>query len=249
MGKEQPVFPYMDIWSSTVKEENTAVKLSKYQSTIRLYLNFPLIILNSISSTTRTHRHSHSSEKLKSKMQLIFILLVTLICGYSLVSTAPIGPNNKTNPDTLETKQQKATAIASRLLKELAHEQHTSDSDEQLSTNDENKNFNAPANHPEIEKAELHLSSESEDSADDDDEDIDFLPIINDLYDVYGNKYNQEPEDDESSSELADNEYVLPMTREQLIRYFAEEEDNDENLQPVINSQVMDDSIMAAENH
>ncbi|CAF2529215.1 unnamed protein product [Rotaria sp. Silwood2] len=140
-----------------------------------------------------------------------------------------------------EAKQQKATAIAGRLLKELADEQLASHHKEQSLEKDEN-------NEPKTEKIETHSSTESDDT---DDEDIDFVPMIDDLYEMYAaNKYNQEPDDEESSSELIDNEYMLPINRQQLLRYFAEDEDDsDENLIPVIHSPVMDDTQMTAENH
>ncbi|CAF0762092.1 unnamed protein product [Rotaria sp. Silwood1] len=138
-----------------------------------------------------------------------------------------------------EAKQQKATEIAGRLLKELANEQLGSHHKEQSLNNDENVQ-------PKIEKIESHFSTESDDA---DDEDVEFIPLIDDLYEMYANKYDQEPDDEESSSELVDNEYLLPINRQQLLRYFAEEENSDENLTPVIHSPVVDDTQMKAENH
>ncbi|CAF0722455.1 unnamed protein product [Rotaria sordida] len=169
-------------------------------------------------------------------MQFISFCLFTIICGYSLVISAPV---NQNTPDSQETKQQKATAIAGRLLKELANEQLASNHKEESLIKDENKQ-------PKTEKVEAHLSKESDNI---DDDDTDFSPIVDDLYEIYGNKYNQEPDDEESSSEFIDNEYLLPINRQQLMRYFAEEEDSDENLTPVIHSPVMDDTLMTAESH
>jgi len=83
----------------------------------------------------------------------------------------------------------------------------------------------------------------------DDDEDIEYMPTIDELYEIYGDNSAQLPDDEESSSEVNDDEYILPISTQQLMRYLAEQEESDENLTPVIHTPVMDDSIMKAENH
>lgn len=52
------------------------------------------------------------------------------------------------------------------------------------------------------------------------------MPIINGLYEIYGDRDDEESEDDESSSELIDNEYLLPEYQQQLLRYLDEQEDS-----------------------
>jgi len=83
-------------------------------------------------------------------MQFIPFCLFTIICGYSLVISAPV---NQKAPDSQETKQQKATAIAGRLLKEIAGEQFASHHQEQSLNKDENKDTIIPVNRPGIEKS------------------------------------------------------------------------------------------------
>jgi len=177
-------------------------------------------------------------------MQFIPFCLFTIILGYSLVISAPV---NQAVPDSQEAKQQKATEIANRLLKELAGEQLASHQKEQNSNNEENKDTIKPVNRPEVEKVETHVEKQNDDVADDD-EDIEFMPTIDDLYEIYGDKYAQVPDDEESSSESTD-EYILPISKQQLLRYLAEQEESDEHITPVIHTPIMDDSIMKAENH
>jgi len=178
-------------------------------------------------------------------MQFIPFCLFTIICGYSLVISAPV---NQSTPDSQETKQQKATIIAHRLLKELAGEQLATHHKEQSSNNDENKDTIIPVNRPETEEVESHIGKQNDDDVDDD-ENIDFIPTLDDIYEVYGNKYAQVPDDEESSSELIDDDYILPISKQQLMNYLAEQEESDEHLTPVIHTPIMDDSIMKAENH
>jgi hypothetical protein len=181
-------------------------------------------------------------------MQLIPFCLFTIICGYSLVISAPV---HHAVPDTQEAKQQKATEIAHRLLKELADEQVGSQQKEQTSNSDENKDTIKPVNRPEIEKVETHIEKPSNDVASNDDEDeqdIGFMPTIDELNEIYGDKYAQIPNDEESSSELID-EYILPISKQELLKYLAEQEENDEHITPVIHTPIMADSIMKAENH
>ena len=120
---------------------------------------------------------------------------------------------------------QKATAIASRLLKELHGEQSTHQ--------DGNKDTIIPVNHPETEKVESHIPKQNnndvvDDGNDNDDaEEIEFTPTIDDLYEIYANNnYGQLPVDEESSSELVDDDYILPISQQQLIRYLAEQDDS-----------------------
>jgi hypothetical protein len=177
-------------------------------------------------------------------MQFIPFCLFTIICGYSLVISAPV---NKAVPDSQETKHQKATAIASRLLKEIAGEQVASHQQDSSSNKDESKDSITPVNRPPVEKVESHVEKSNDDS---DDEDFDFTPTLEDLYQIYGDRYPQLADDEESSSEdPADDEYILPVSTQELLRYLAEQEESDEQLTPVIHTPVMDDSIMTAEDH
>jgi len=163
-----------------------------------------------------------------------------------LVISAPVNPSV---PNSQETKQQKATAIAGRLLKELAGEQLSSHHQEQSSNKDESKDTIIPVNRPAIEKVESHIGKQNDDLIDDN-EDVEFTPTIDDLYEIYGDKYAQlAGSDEESSSEINDDEYILPINTQQLMKYLAEQEESDEHLTPVIHTPVMDDSIMTAENH
>jgi hypothetical protein len=130
-------------------------------------------------------------------------------------------------PDTLEAKHQKATEIANRLLKELAGEQVASHQKEETSNNDESKDTIQPVNRLESEKVETHVEKPSNgDGTDaDDEENIDFIPSLDDLYEIYGDKYAQVPDDEESSSESIDD-YILPISKQQLLNYLAEQEES-----------------------
>ncbi len=82
-------------------------------------------------------------------------------------------------------------------------------------------------NRPPVEKVESHIEKANDDSVDDDDEDVDFTPTLDDLYEIYGNKYAQLADDEEASSEdVADDEYFLPISTQQLMRYLAEQEES-----------------------
>jgi hypothetical protein len=153
-----------------------------------------------------------------SKVNLIFRYLYIIINVFFICSAAP---------DSHETKQQKATAIASRLLKELASEQPASHHQEQASNKDASKDSIIPVNHPAAEKVESHIEKQNDDLVDDDDdEDIDFTPTLDDLYEIYGDKYAQLADDGESSSEINDDDYILPISRQQLMRYLDEQEES-----------------------
>jgi len=183
-------------------------------------------------------------------MQFIPFCLFTIICGYSLVISAPV---NQTTSDTEEVKHQKATVIANRLLKELAGEQLASHHEEQSLNNDENKNIVVPVNHPETPQIESNVDQQNDDDDNNNNEDIEFVPTIEDLYRIYGDRYAQLVDDDEeSSSEMNDDDdddYILPINNQQLMQYLEEELENNKHLTPVIHTPVMDDSIMKAENH
>jgi hypothetical protein len=129
-------------------------------------------------------------------------------------------------PESQEAKHQKATAIASRLLKEIAGEQHESHQQEQSSNKDESKDTITPVNRPPVEKVESHIGKQNDGVAEDgDDEESDFTPTIDDLIEFYGNKYAQLADDEESSSEVNDDEYIIPFS-EPLLRYLAEQEES-----------------------
>jgi len=182
-------------------------------------------------------------------MQLIPFCLFTIICGYSLVLSAPV---KQAVPDSQETKQQKATAIASRLLKEIAGEQEASHQPEPSSNHDESQDTAIPVNRPPVEKVESHIGGKNNglhDDGDDEEEEIDFMPTLEDIFETYGDKYAQLADDEESSLEGSDDEYILPVSEQELLRYLADQEESDENLTPVIHTPVMDDSIMTAEDH
>ncbi len=125
-------------------------------------------------------------------------------------------------PDSQETKQHKATVIASRLLKELAGEQIASHHTEESTNKDQNKDAIKPVNHPGTEKVESHIETPN-----DDDEEIEFTPTIEDLYEIYANQYPQQLLDnEESSSESAEEDYILPISKQQLMRYLAEQQES-----------------------
>lgn len=115
------------------------------------------------------------------------------------------------NPDSLETKQQKATAIAGRLLKELAHEEQASHhhSEEQVK----------PALENQIDT--------EEDESDDADEEADLMPSMDDLYQIYNDRYTQLADEEEStSSETNDDEEMFPIDKQQMIKLMLEQDDS-----------------------
>jgi len=181
-------------------------------------------------------------------MQFISLCLFATLLGYSLIMAAPV---QQTTPMTEEVKHQKAHAIANRLLKELAGEQQhqgeeaVSQPKEESPKKDEIQTEQKPA----VEKVESHIQSENNDVYDD--EDIDGAPTLEDLVELYGDKYTDLIEDEEPSSELFDedeDEYILPVDTEELLRYLSEQEESDES-PSVIHTPVMDDSIMTAEDY
>jgi hypothetical protein len=113
-------------------------------------------------------------------------------------------------------------------LKELAGEQLASDHKEPSSTNDESKDTIIPVNHPE----KVHIESNTEkqndiiNDDDEDDEDIEFMPTLDELYQAYGDKYAQLADDEESSSEISDDDYILPINKQQLMKYLSEQYDS-----------------------
>ena len=109
----------------------------------------------------------------------------------------------------------------------MAGQQAASNQQEAPLNNEENKDAAAaaPVNRPPVEKVESHVSNTNDES---DDEDIDFTPTIEDLYQLYGGRYAQLADDEESSSEgLADDDYILPISTQQLLRYLAEQEESE----------------------
>jgi len=189
------------------------------------------------------HAHTYTKKYQESTMQFIPFGLFVLICSYSLVNSAPV------NQAAQETKQQKATAIANRLLKELAGEKLPSDHQEQSETKDENKDTIVTGKHHAVEKVQPHIDNQKNDIIANDDEDIDYIPTMDDLYEIYGDKYAQLADDEDLSPESNDDDYILPVSAQQLMRYLAEQEESDEHLAPVIHTPVMDDRIMTAEDH
>ncbi|CAF0759898.1 unnamed protein product [Adineta steineri] len=186
-------------------------------------------------------------------MQFISFCLFTIIFGYSLVISAPV---NHTVPITDEAKHQKATEIASRLLKEIAGEQTESHHLVQSTSNEENKDTNVAETHSKTEKVEPLIStSNDESSAEDESEELELMPTIDEVYEIYNNNNNKyaqvsNDDDDESSSEtLDDGDYFLPISRDQLVRYLANEDEHDEHLISALQTQIMDDRMMTAENH
>jgi len=173
-------------------------------------------------------------------MQLIPIYLFTIICGYSLVISAPV---NQPVTDTQETKQQKATVIASRLLKELANEEHTNSQDAQLSS-DKNED---EKKHEEEKKVEYVNISSNEDKQDD--QDSDESQILNELYQLYENDNGL---NDDESSEIDDDDYLYPITKQQLLEYLDQEQQlqdqRDEQSLLVPHKMIMDEDVMQAEN-
>ena len=113
--------------------------------------------------------------------------------------------------DSPETKQQKATAIAGRLLKELANEQQASHhhSEEQVKPAFENQ-----------------IDTE-EDESDDADEEADLMPSMDDLYQIYNDRYTQLADEEESaSSETTDDEEMFPVDKQQMLKFILEQDDS-----------------------
>lgn len=131
-------------------------------------------------------------------------------------------------PDTQETKQQKATAIASRLLKELAGEQSGSQPSESSSNTNENI---VPAVGSTVEKVESHVVKPTNTFADEsDEEEFDFIPTLEDIYEYYGDKFAQNVDDDENDDSslepVNDDDYIPPIVEQELLRYLAEQEES-----------------------
>ncbi|UJR35370.1 hypothetical protein I4U23_028127 [Adineta vaga] len=188
-------------------------------------------------------------------MQYIPFYLFTILCAYSLIIAAPIKP---VVPATEEAKHQKAHEIAGRLLKELAGEHATSNSIVESTNNKEEEHKDTvaakPVNRPIAEKVEAHVGKPVvEDSYDEDNEDLELTPTIEDLYDMYNDKYIQIPDnDDETSSEIIDDEdddeMMLPINREDLLKYLEAQEEN-EHSKTASYVPIMDDTLMTAEEH
>ena len=79
---------------------------------------------------------------------------------------------------------------------------------------------------PTVEKqvAAEEDGSDSEDS----DEEVDLMPSIDDLYQIYSDRYAQvADEEDLTSSEINDDEEVFPVDKQQLMKLMSEEEDSE----------------------
>ncbi|CAF3374764.1 unnamed protein product [Rotaria sp. Silwood1] len=151
-------------------------------------------------------------------MQFIPFYIFAIICGYySLVISAPINQNAQ------ETKHQKATAIASRLLKELANEELTN----QYSKED-------------LQQIESYLDKELNNN----EEYTEYIPTIDDLYSIYDNI-----NDEELSSEINDSDDILSIDEQELMNYLKKQQQLDKDLSSVKQTPIIDDSIMKAENH
>ena len=182
-------------------------------------------------------------------MQFIAFCLFTIICSYSLVISAPVNQSkihrffsssqereqffiiDSAVPDTQETKQQKATAIASRLLKELAGEENFPGHQESSLNNDQNQDAIVPTQPSTVEKVQSHIVQTANTFHDDDDEDqaqeIDFMPTFEDIYDLYSDKYAQGADDENLSNEdINDEDYILPISEQEILRYLAEQEES-----------------------
>ncbi|CAF1271203.1 unnamed protein product [Adineta steineri] len=133
-------------------------------------------------------------------MQFFSLGLFTIICGYSLVISAPV---NQTVEDSQETKHHKVTAIASRLLKELTNE------------------------HPSNKKPDISNENEN----------IGYFIAMNDL------------DDEQSSSEIIDLDGILVDNDRELIKYLQQLEYFDEDLTGMVNTPIIDGSMMEIENH
>ena len=143
-------------------------------------------------------------------------------------------------PATQDAKHQKAHEIANRLLKELAGGHAESETPAQSSNNkeeEEHKEASLPAvNRPVTEKVETHVEKPVvDDSYDEDNQDLELTPTLDDLYEMYNNKYLQLYNDDESSEVIDDDEnenedddedYLLPISRQDLFKYLDSQEES-----------------------
>ncbi|CAF4398492.1 unnamed protein product, partial [Rotaria sordida] len=79
----------------------------------------------------------------------------------------------------------------------------------------------------------------------DDNEDvIGYIPTIDDLYLIDDNI-----NDEELLSEMNDTDDDLPIDEQELMNYLEKQHQFDEDLSPMINTPIIDDSIMKAEDH
>ena len=133
-------------------------------------------------------------------------------------------------PDTQEAKQQKATEIASRLLKELAGENLPTHPKEATSTNEDNKDAVKSA---EPSAVESNPMASTDDNDNEDDDNTEMMPSIEDLYQLYNGEYAQQADEDEeednneeSLSEMNDDDYILPISEQQWMQYLAEQQES-----------------------
>lgn len=177
-------------------------------------------------------------------MHLIPILLVAIVSGSSLVLSAPV---NQTDVDSLRAKQQKATEIAGRLLKQMADEQTASHHQQAKVQVDENKDKS---------------------TEEDDDDDFGYYPTIDILNKYFEDRY--EPSTDDlyryvdahykptfefegeplSENELFDEDQeIYPSPYPFFNQQWDEQDESNENNKPFVHTQVLDDSVMNAEEH
>ena len=132
-------------------------------------------------------------------------------------------------PDTQEAKQQKATEIAGRLLKELAGENLPAHPKEATSTNEDSKDTVKSAEPSKVESAAIASTDDAENENDDN---TDMMPSIEDLYQIYNGGYAQQADEDEdedseeSLSEMNDDDYILPISEQQWMQYLAEQQES-----------------------
>lgn len=202
-------------------------------------------------------------------MQFIPLCLFTILLAYSLVNAAPIEKTE--NKETAESKQQKATAIAGRLLKQIANEQavhqkeSVSDVEKPKETKDEKTN--------QQPKQEVQTSAEENDDGDDDSIELQNLEyLLQAIKHEFPSTFDEtveknldehfdddeenstDDEDDEDDDELALYDFNLltelaSKNNDEINKLLNELEEEDQEETSTIHSPVMDDSLMNAEEH
>ena len=182
-------------------------------------------------------------------MQFIPVFLFAIISSYSLVLAAPVNQSKLGNAlsfrlicssfsfvsadaDSLQAKQQKATEIAGRLLKQMAAEQSAAHHQQEVkvlnadepAAKDESSEEQADTEflaYPTIAEIREYLQSQRQ-------------PIIADLDDISDERYEPLVEfDDEPSAETEeDDEEIFPVPYQFFEHNWAEEDESTSSLSP-----------------
>lgn len=126
--------------------------------------------------------------------------------------------------------------IAGRLLKQIANERLAAHEKQETSNDEEKENKEEPVSQSESSKVQSDSSKESStEEEQESDEDLlpGYAPSIDDLYQMFGNRYPQLVDDEEEEEQPAfeidaddEDEYMFPVNKEFFDNYWPEQSES-----------------------